>query len=67
MLDWLEQRGVETHAEKDGRMFPITNDSQTIIDCFTQAAKYAGVTLWTQSEVTFFSPLKRLESRLQRR
>ena len=34
MIDWLEQRGIELKTEADGRMFPITDSSQTIIDCF---------------------------------
>ncbi|MFN4884847.1 MAG: NAD(P)/FAD-dependent oxidoreductase, partial [Bacteroidota bacterium] len=34
MLQWLAERGVETHIEEDGRIFPSSNSSQTIIDCF---------------------------------
>ena len=34
MVEWLQHRGVETKAESDKRMFPITDSSQTIIDCF---------------------------------
>ncbi len=34
MLAWLADKGVETHIEADGRIFPVTNQSQTIIDCF---------------------------------
>ena len=34
MLAWLEERGVETKIEADGRIFPTSNQSQTIIDCF---------------------------------
>ncbi|RZJ53057.1 MAG: FAD-binding protein, partial [Flavobacterium sp.] len=33
-IEWFEQRGVELKTEDDGRMFPITDSSQTIIDCF---------------------------------
>lgn len=33
-IEWFEKRGVELKIEEDGRMFPITNSSQTIIDCF---------------------------------
>ena len=40
---WFEARGVTLHTEEDGRMFPVTNDSQTIIDCFTDAAQQLGV------------------------
>lgn len=34
MMAWLEDRGVELKIEDDGRIFPVSNDSQTIIDCF---------------------------------
>lgn len=30
---WFEQRGVKLKTEEDGRIFPVTNNSQTIIDC----------------------------------
>jgi predicted Rossmann fold flavoprotein len=32
-IDWFESRGVKLKAENDNRMFPITDNSQTIIDC----------------------------------
>ena len=35
-IDWFEARGVKLKTEDDGRMFPITDDSQTIIDCIWQ-------------------------------
>ena len=34
MMGWLGERGVETKIGDDGRVFPISDDSQTIIDCF---------------------------------
>ncbi len=42
-VEWFKNRGVNLVAEQDGRMFPDTNTSETIIDCFTQAAEKAGV------------------------
>lgn len=45
MVEWLEDKGVKTHTEADLRMFPISNSSQTIIDCFTEAAGQHGVKL----------------------
>ena len=42
-IDWFDRRGVQIKAESDGRMFPITDDSQTIIDCFQNSARDAGV------------------------
>lgn len=38
-IEWFAQRGVKLKAEPDGRMFPITDSSQTIIDCFIEEAK----------------------------
>ncbi|OEK07821.1 flavoprotein [Flavivirga aquatica] len=38
-IEWFEKRGVELKIEDDGRMFPVTNSSQTIIDCFLSEAK----------------------------
>ena len=38
-IEWFEKRGVKMKIEEDGRMFPITDSSQTIIDCFLNEAK----------------------------
>ena len=38
-IEWFEKRGVELKIEDDGRMFPSSNSSQTIIDCFLNEAK----------------------------
>ena len=46
---WFKARGVSLKTEKDGRMFPVTDDSATIVDCLTGAAKAAGVQLFTGS------------------
>lgn len=51
MIDWLESKGVSLKVEADGRMFPSTNTSQTIIDCFTKEAKTLGVKIQLESEV----------------
>ena len=32
-IQWFEERGVALKTEKDGRMFPVTDSSQTVIDC----------------------------------
>jgi len=42
---WFEERGVRLKTEADGRMFPITDNSQTIVDCLMRAAERAGVKL----------------------
>lgn len=38
-IEWFEKRGVALKIEEDGRMFPESNSSQTIIDCFLNEAK----------------------------
>ncbi|MBI3417005.1 MAG: NAD(P)/FAD-dependent oxidoreductase [Verrucomicrobia bacterium] len=48
---WFESRGVKLKTEPDGRMFPITDNSQTVIDCLLRAATDAGVKLQTQRGV----------------
>src|ERR1044071_5430691 len=48
---WFAERGVELKTEEDGRMFPITDDSATIVDCLQSAALQAGVKLVTSMGV----------------
>jgi hypothetical protein len=43
MIQWLENRGVKLKTEPDGRVFPITNSSETIIQCLLSEAKQLGV------------------------
>jgi predicted Rossmann fold flavoprotein len=47
-VEWFESRGVKLKTEEDGRMFPVTDDSQTIVDCLQGAAAKAGVVVCTQ-------------------
>lgn len=42
---WFESRGVKLKTESDGRIFPVTDSSQTIIDCLMGAARDVGVRL----------------------
>ena len=50
-LEWFQSHGVELKTENDGRMFPITDDSRTIIDCLTKAASSSGVRWHTRCKV----------------
>lgn len=52
MISWLENAGVALKIEDDGRMFPVTDSSSTIIDCFVHEATKAGVTIIKGVEVT---------------
>ncbi len=38
-IEWFDKRGVELKIEEDGRMFPVSNSSQIIIDCFLNEVK----------------------------
>ncbi len=49
---WFEARGVILKTEDDGRMFPITDSSQTIIDCFQKEAAKLGIDVCLGVEVT---------------
>lgn len=51
-VQWFESRGVKLKTEADGRMFPITDSSQTIIDCLLRAARENGVELRPNTGVT---------------
>lgn len=42
-FEWFEKRGVTLKIEEDGRVFPISDSSQTIIDCFLYETKRFGV------------------------
>ena len=58
-IDWFEKRGVSTKIEEDGRMFPTSDDSQTVIDCLWSAARKAGVKVYTNT------PLKGIKAPTQ--
>lgn len=53
---WFEQRGVKLKAEEDGRMFPVTDHSQTIIDCFLHEAERLKIEVQQSQEVTQILP-----------
>lgn len=42
-IAWFEKRGVALKIEEDGRMFPVTDSSQTIIDCFISETDRLGI------------------------
>ena len=56
--EWFASRGVKLKTEPDGRMFPVTDSSQTVIDCLTEAAHKAGVKIMTQTGVQSIRPGK---------
>ena len=50
-VEWFEKRKVNLKIEDDGRMFPITDSSQTIVDCLMKSAYKAGIQLITQENI----------------
>jgi predicted Rossmann fold flavoprotein len=50
-IEWFRLRAVNLKTEADGRMFPVTDSSQTIIDCLTDSATNAGVRIRTHTGV----------------
>lgn len=55
-IQWFGDRGVELKTEEDGRMFPATNSSQTIIDCLMKEASVYGVDIRMHAEVVKVEP-----------
>jgi predicted Rossmann fold flavoprotein len=55
-VDWFASRGVELKTEDDGRMFPVTDDSATIVGCLRDAARESGVEVLTRKAVTSVEP-----------
>lgn len=53
-IAWFEARGIALKIEEDGRMFPVTDSSQTIIDCFTSEANKLGVSVLKGHSVKSF-------------
>jgi predicted Rossmann fold flavoprotein len=51
VVTWFEERGVQLKTEEDGRMFPITDSSQTIIDCFFRIAEQYNIRVETSTPV----------------
>ena len=50
-IEWFKERGVLLKEEKDGRMFPVTDSSQTIVDCLLDEVNKYGVEIVLNAEV----------------
>jgi predicted Rossmann fold flavoprotein len=51
VVAWFDQRGVKLKTEGDGRMFPVTNQSETIIECFLSEANRLKIEIENKCEV----------------
>lgn len=61
-IEWFSERGVQLHAEADGRMFPVSNNSATIIECLLKEADQYHVKIEMQTEV---KKITKLETQFQ--
>ncbi len=61
-MAWFESRGVALKTEEDGRVFPVTDDSASIVDCLRQAAGRSGVVIRTGSGVSGVRPWRAADS-----
>ncbi len=55
-VKWFAARGVQLKTEADGRMFPVTDSSQTIIDCLIQEAQRLGIVIRKNTPVRSIAP-----------
>jgi len=58
-IRWFGDRNIKLKTEADGRIFPVSDSSQTIIDCFLEQAQKQKIHIYTQTEVCKISPLER--------
>ncbi|WP_372634017.1 NAD(P)/FAD-dependent oxidoreductase [Fodinibius sp.] len=57
-VTWFNDRGVDLKTEEDGRMFPVTDDSATIISCLKKEARKQGVEIRIKSRVGAITPIE---------
>ena len=50
-VNWFAQRGIKLNTEQDGRMFPESNSSESIIHCFLEEAKKYNIDIHISEEV----------------
>lgn len=53
--DWFISKGIQLKTEPDGRMFPVSDTSQTIIDCLINESIHKGVRLYTSTQILSIS------------
>lgn len=56
-INWFAQRGVQLKTESDGRMFPVTDSSQTIINCFINEANRLKVAIQLGAGIDKLTPV----------
>ena len=51
MMEWLQHHGVETKIEEDGRVFPVSNSSASIVNCYLDLCSKYGIEIITSAGV----------------
>ncbi len=54
---WFTEHGVELKSEEDGRMFPVTDRSETVVDCLLGAARELGIRVQPRAGVASIRPV----------
>jgi predicted Rossmann fold flavoprotein len=57
-IDWFAKRGVKLRLEADGRMFPESNSSHTIVECLLRCTKNLNIKVQTSTDVKHFSVIE---------
>lgn len=57
-VEWFKERGVKLKHENDGRMFPISDSSETIISCFMEETEKYGIQLLNKKNVKNINKLE---------
>lgn len=57
-VNWFESRGVKIYAQDDKRMFPVSNKSDSIVNCLQAEAEKKGITIAMRTAVTALKPIK---------
>ena len=55
-MEWFEAHGVSLKTEPDGRVFPASNSSESVVNCFLNAIKKHHIQVFTQQNVQVLSP-----------
>ena len=64
-IQWFEDRDVSLKTEQDGRVFPVSDDSNTIVNCLLSEAQRHGVQIRMNQKVEKIIPQENLKTKLK--
>lgn len=59
IIKWFEEKGIKLKTETDNRMFPKSNTSETIVNCFIESAERLNIRISYKSKITKLTPSKK--------